>query len=144
MGRPVEADVAHLDHGRRPQATLRFLGPPEQVPDAGQQLPQIHRFDHVVIGAHFEGDGHVELGVEAGDHHDRRRRPLPQAAADLQPRLVGEHQLQEHDVGWISLQEHEGGLTVPNVVGAESGRFQAGGDGPDAVVVRVDEQHGVR
>ena len=69
---------------------------------AQDQLAHAERLDHVVVGAQLEADHAVDLFALGGQHHHRRLARGGVAAdppADLGPRNVGEHEIQQHDVG---------------------------------------------
>ena len=93
-GRGVERQVARGEDGR----ALR-RPPPEERPDAGEELVERERLREVVVRAGVQARDAVLHAVARREHQDRRpsvRRP--QAAADLDPVDVGEHQVEQDHV----------------------------------------------
>src|SRR4051794_10388149 len=95
----VEADVADLDRrvlvGRRG----RRGGATQHGADAGRDLAGAERLDDVVVGAELEPDHAVGLLAAGGQHDDRHLRLAPDLAADVVARAVGEHEVEQDEVG---------------------------------------------
>jgi hypothetical protein len=84
----VDLDRAEVDDwGRSGLGCL--LAPPQVRPDPGAQLAQAERLGDVVVGAEFEPDDLVELGVLRRQHHDRDARLPADDAAHLDARELG-------------------------------------------------------
>ena len=121
LGRQVERFPVHRD--RVPQAVerqgsvaedLEPLGPapPVQRPDPGQQLVEPERLGEVVVRARIEPPHHVLRGVPGGEHQDRRVPALaPQLGGDLEPVLLGEHDVEQDDVVLVDVGQ-QGGLVA--------------------------------
>jgi hypothetical protein len=69
---------------------------PQDGIDPRQQFARIERFRHVVVGSHFEADDAVEVLAARGEHDDRGLRGRPDASAEAQAVLAGQHHV-EHD-----------------------------------------------
>jgi hypothetical protein len=79
---------------------------PQDGPDAGQQLLQVERLGHVVVAAEPESVDLVGPGVAGGQEEYRHRAGPPagpgqaaQAAQDLEAVQVGQHDVEQHQVG---------------------------------------------
>ena len=72
---------------------------PQDRAHAGDQLAQAERLGHVVAGAELEPEDDVDLGVAGGDHDDRHGLEAAHLLADLDARLVGQHHVEQHEVG---------------------------------------------
>ena len=57
------------------------------------------RLGDVIVGAELEADDLVDLGVLGGEHDDRHRGLGPEDPADLDARQLGEHEVEEDEVG---------------------------------------------
>ncbi len=78
------------------------LGAAEQRPHAGQQLHHAERLGQVVVGAQVEPVGLVELVALGREHHDGDvpcGRLAPQAAQHREAVHIGQHDVEEHEVG---------------------------------------------
>ena len=79
--------------------------------DAKDQLADAERLDDVVVGAQLEADHAIDLLALCGQHHDRRLAGACLAAADpaadLGARDVGQHQVQQNDVGREALHRRQ-------------------------------------
>ena len=58
-------------------------------PDAGDQLPEPERFDHIVVGPQLQPEDPVNLLGAGRDDDDRHRRAGPQLAAHVDAVHVG-------------------------------------------------------
>src|SRR4051812_35845941 len=101
-GGRVEADVADLD--RRDLVGSRGRrgghgGAAQDGPDAGGHLAGAERLDDVVVGAELEPDHAVGLLAAGGQHDDRHLGLPPDLAADVVARAVGEHEVEQDEVG---------------------------------------------
>src|SRR3954454_12843327 len=98
----VEADVADLDRrvlvGRRGRRGGRG-GAAQDGADAGGDLAGAERLDDVVVGAELEPDHSVGLLAAGGQHDDRHLRLAPDLAADVVAGPVGEHEVEQDEVG---------------------------------------------
>src|SRR4051794_28308391 len=98
----VEADVADLDRrvlvGCRGRGGGRG-GAAQHGADAGRDLAGAERLDDVVVGAELEPDHAVGLLAAGGQHDDRHLRLAPDLAADVVARAVGEHEVEQDEVG---------------------------------------------
>ena len=125
----VDLDAPEVDDRRRRLDRDRLLGAAEERPDPGRQLAQAERLGDVVVGAELEPDDLVELGVLGREHDDRHAGLGPDDPADLDAGQLGEHQVEQDEVG---------------LLGAEAGQRLAPvgrGDDPEALgLERVDER----
>ena len=88
-----------IDHqvaaGQRGRA--RVLAAPHQRPQPREQLGELERLGHVVVGAEVEAIDAVGDTVAGGQHQDRRPAAAPaQPCAGVEPVHVGQPQV-EHD-----------------------------------------------
>ena len=67
--------------------------------DAGGDLTGAEGLDDVVVGAELQADHAVGLVAARGQHDDRHLRLAPDLAADVVAGAVGEHQVEEDEVG---------------------------------------------
>ena len=105
VGLGIEHDVLVFE----PQTGGGGPGAPELRPHPRHQLDDRVGFDHVVVGAGFKPAHAVDL-FRAGRKHDDRHvagfRPGLDLAADLDPGDVGQHPVEDHDVG-VFLRHHQ-------------------------------------
>ena len=94
-GRSI-ASCAHLDHLLAGDARL---GAAQQRAHAGQQLADPERLGQVVVGAGVERADLVLLLADRRDQQDRRAQPVAQLPADVGAVGVGQHQVEDHQVG---------------------------------------------
>ena len=74
--------------------------------DPGQQFARVERLGEIVVGAHFQADDAVDFLGLGGQHDDGRVVvAAPQAAADGQAVLSGQHQVQHQEVEVFPLPE---------------------------------------
>ena len=59
----------------------------------------LNGFTHVVVGAHLEADDPVRLLAARGEHDDRHLGAAAQLAAHVVAGAVGQHHVQQHQVG---------------------------------------------
>ena len=106
----------------------RLLGPAEDRPDPRGELAQGERLGDVVVGAELEADDLVDLGVLGREHDDRHAGLGPEDPADLDARQLGQHQVEQDEVGALGPEQRERLAAV------------GGGDGPVALELeRFDE-----
>src|SRR5215210_915158 len=88
-GRGVDLEVGNTEY-------LVSLGPPEQRPDAGEQLLYVERFGQVIVGATVEAVYLVEGGV-AGRQHDNGHpaTSLAQLPEDTDPVQTRQHNVED-------------------------------------------------
>ncbi len=73
-------------------------------PDPRQQHRKAERLGDVVIGAGFEAQNGVRIGVVPGQHDDRRlEAALAQGAHDFAAVGVGQPDIHQHEIGSIGL-----------------------------------------
>ena len=84
-----------------PPGVLLAAGAAQHRAHAGHQLLEAERLDHVVVGPDREA-AHAVVGVApGGQEHDRHagRRGAGEAPVQLEAVHVGEHHVQQHEVG---------------------------------------------
>jgi hypothetical protein len=94
------------------------IGPPQQRLDPQRQLAHLERLGHVVVGADLQPLDAVGVGAARGEEDDGDVLGLGRAAeraADLEPRVVGQHEIEQHQVGGLPLAQAQG-------FGTEAGR----------------------
>ncbi len=117
----VEADRADAEHlfvvfGHGDPA-------PQHGPHAGHELAEPEGLGHVVAGAELEPEDDVDLGVARRDHDDRHGLEAAHLLADLDAGLVGEHHVEQDEVGVDAVEEAQ--CLVP-VAGRLDGEALAG------------------
>jgi hypothetical protein len=104
-------------------------------------LLDLKRFRDVVVRTRLEcGNDVVGVGLGA-EHDDRRLAVRPHLADEREPVHATEHEIDEHEVGWVALDDLEGGLRAGRLgdVVALVLHGEAQG-GPNAVVVLEDQE----
>ncbi len=98
------------------------------------QGPGIERLGDVVVGAQLEPDNRVHVVRPRREHQDRGLAAAPDLAADIEPILLRQHQVQDHEVRVVAQVERERIVTV------------ARGDHGEALLLQVEAQklHDVR
>ena len=103
-------------------------GPPQHGPHAGHQLAQAVGLGDVVVGADLERHDGVDLGALGRDHDDGDLRAGADGPADVDARQLGQHEVQQQDVGHGLVEELQGLVAV------------AGHGDPEALVGQADDQ----
>ena len=70
----------------------------QQCLDARQQQTRLHRFGDVIVGAELQAEDLVEIFVTGGQHQDDALVLLAHGAADLEPVLARQHDIQNHQI----------------------------------------------
>ena len=101
MAREVHLHPADVDDTRRGRdgRSGRLVGPAEDGADPRGQLAQRERLGHVVVRAQLQADDLVDLGVLRGEHDDRHRGLGAEDPADLDAGQLGEHEVEQDEVG---------------------------------------------
>jgi hypothetical protein len=90
----VDREVAVRQHLRLELLALG-RGAPEDRLHPGDELARVEGLRHVVVGADLQPDDLVDVLVPGREHQDRHVRRLPEAAADLDPVQIGEHEVED-------------------------------------------------
>jgi hypothetical protein len=90
----------------------------------GAQLTQAERLREVVVGAKLQAQHPVDLGAPRGEHQDRDARLPADDPADLDPRQLGQHQVQHDELRALFPEPGErlaavGGRDHPEAVSLE-------------------------
>ncbi len=133
----IEAEVRHLEGG----ALLRRSAPPEQGLDARDQLGEGEGLDQVVVGPLVEAADAIVDVVLRGEDHDRGVDPVAaDAAKDLQPLDVGEHEVEDdHIVRFVGGEVEAVATLGGDIDGKALGHEPAPDEARDLAVV-FDEQ----
>ncbi len=107
---------------------------------AGHQLAEPVGLGDVVVGAHLEADDGVDLAALGRDHDDRHRRPAPELAAHVDARDLGEHHVEQHEVGLHGVEHVERLGPVAGDLHAEALPLEPDGEGLDEGVLVLDDQ----
>ena len=109
--------------------------------DPGHDLGQGEGLGHVVVAADGEA-GHLVLdGVAGGEEEDRDTDAVgPQPPGDLEAVEVGQHDVEDDEVGRVLLGGGQGQAAVDRLVDAESLVAERGGHGVDDRGLVVDDQ----
>ena len=97
-----EHDIAHVQHIAR---LLDHAATTQQRTTAARELHERKRLGQIVVGTAVECHDLVELGVLGGKHHDghRRRQAIgAQATHNRQAIGVGQHDVEQHSIGYPS------------------------------------------
>ena len=131
---PAAQDARALGVPRHP--AQHRLHPEHQLADA-------ERLDHVVVRAQLQALDAVRLLSLGGDHHHRRPaevRVLLDEPEHLAARQVGEHQVQQDQVGLERLGPAEGCGPAVAGLGLEARRRQVVGEEVGEVLLVLDNQ----
>ncbi len=107
----VDHQVTMLQHGALGLLPFR-RGAPEDGLHARDQLARVERLRHVVVRADFEADDLVDVLVARRQHQDRDVGLLADAAADLDPVDVRQHQVEHDQRRLLALHRRERVRTV--------------------------------
>ena len=109
-----------LGAGLRTRGRHRFLRAPQDRLDARDQLAAAERLRQIIVGAHFEADDAVDLVALGGEHDDRNVRFRTQRAAERQPVLAGQHQIEQDQIDAAVGQDLAHGFAVGGRADAEA------------------------
>jgi len=115
--------------------------PAEHGAHARNQLAEPEGLRHVIGGAELEPQDDVDLGVPGGHHDDRHRGERPHSLAQLDARLVGQHHVEQHEVGMDSVEQAEGLVAVPGHLDGRSPPSRARGERLAVRLLVVDDEH---
>ncbi len=125
----VDLDTPEVDDRRRVLGRDRLLGASEQGPDPRRQLTHAERLGHVVVRPELQADDLVDLRILRGEHDDRNARLGSDDPADLDPRQLGQHQVEQDKVRPLRPEDGQRRATV------------GGRDDPESLCLeRVDER----
>ena len=88
--------------------------------DARDELAGAERLDDVVVGAELEAEHAVGLVAAGGEHDHRHALVGAQLAQQVEARAVGEHDVEEHEVGTLARAVSSAVASVPAVSRAEA------------------------
>ena len=92
--------------------------------DAPEQFARVEGLGDVVIGPEFQPDDAVHVLAARGEHDDRHLRVRPQLAAQCQPVLARQHQVEHDQIDMRALHDAAHLLAVGHRGGAELVLFQ--------------------
>ena len=90
-------------------ADVMLAGAPQQHLDPGEQVVDVERLGDEVVGAELEAEEGVAAALRAAAHEDRHVGHVLEDAAQHQPVLVGQHQIENDQVGLVLLNLRAGG-----------------------------------
>ncbi|MNL31347.1 hypothetical protein D3C87_1531310 [compost metagenome] len=118
------------------------LAAAQQGLDAGDQLAEAEGLDQVVVGADLEADDAVDLLALGGEHDDGDVVLLAaQKAADLEAAQLGQHEVQNDQVGLRELDLLEGLLPIVGLYDLVALLHESELDGLDDHLFVVDKQN---
>src|SRR6185369_3770174 len=120
----VDLDPLEIDDRRRRLDRDSLFGAAEEGPDPGRQLAQAEWLRDVVVGAQLEPDDLIELRALCREHHDRHARFGPDDPADLDAGELGQHEVQEDQVGPVPPEARERFSAVGRLDHPESLRIE--------------------
>src|SRR6476661_3013823 len=94
--RQVDREPAHVDDAIPRGCAVRAS---QEGANTGQELADAERLGQVVVGSRVERPDLVGLVLHRGDEEDGRREPVAQLGAHLGAVAVGQHQIEDHEVG---------------------------------------------
>jgi hypothetical protein len=92
---------------RRGHRCRRRFEPPQHRLDARQQLAQVKRLGHVVVGADFEANHLVHRIAAAADDDEAAAVVLAQLARDRKAVFAGQAEIEQHQRRWIALHQRQ-------------------------------------
>jgi hypothetical protein len=119
---PIDRDLAP-GHVQPQRADLEHVvvgadDTPQQRPQPRQELFELERLGHVVVGSGVESFDPIGELVSSGEHQDRRPvAVLPEATAHGEPVDVRHHDVQHDHVGPVILDGFEGGRSIGDAAG---------------------------
>jgi hypothetical protein len=93
-------------------ATPTRAGPAQQRAHPGHQLAGAVGLGEVVVGAEVEAEQQIVLGRAGGQHDDRDRRVDPQHPAHVEPVDLGQHEVEDDQVGDLAAGVLQGAAAV--------------------------------
>ena len=114
--------------------------PPQDRAHAGHELAEAEGLGHVVAGAELEAEDDVDLGVAGRHHDDRHRLEGAHLLADLDAGLVGQHDVEQDEVGVDPVEEAQRLVAVAGGLDGEALAGQARGQGLSIGLLVVDDQ----
>ena len=115
----VDPQLAEHQHAARAPGG-RGRGAAQDRLDPQQQLAQAVGLDHVVVGAQLEPDHPIDLVPLGRDHDDGDvlgRRVALEPAADLHPRDVREHEIEQDQIGAVLGHRASASRPAPTMIG---------------------------
>ena len=132
-----------MSPNRPPSVDARDLvqvHPAQGGTDAGRQLLGHHRLGDVVVGAGLQpGDQVVGVGL-GGDDDDRHDAVAAQLAAHVEPRQVGQAQVEQDEIRLPLLEQGQAGAAVGRLADLVPLVLEGQGEGDADGVVVLDEQ----
>ena len=108
--RCASRSTRRLPNSNARRRLLLALRAPQDRLHAEQELAHAERLHDVVVGAELEADDAIDLLALRGEHDDlgvARRRVALQRLADLGARDVGQHEVEQDEVGPLLAREAE-------------------------------------
>ncbi len=109
--------------------------------DAGFEDLAAGGLDDVVVGAGLQAEDDVDVVAARGEHDDRDLLGGADAAADLEAAHVGQHQVEQHQVGAEALQGRQPGPAVGRGLHLVAATAQGEGDTFPYGPVVLDQKH---
>jgi hypothetical protein len=122
------------------QRVVARLAAPQHRADARQQLVEVERLGHVVVGTKVERAHLVDDLVAGGEHDDRHLAVQPQAAADLEAVRPRHGDVEQHHVGPVVARGRQRRVAVGNRAHLEALVGQTPLEQPDDLRIVVDQQ----
>ena len=114
--------------------------PAQDGPHAGDELAQPEGLGHVVARSELEPEDDVDLGVAGRHHDDRHRLEGPHLLADLDAGLVGQHDVEQDEVGVDPVEEAQRLVAVAGRLDGEALAGQARGQRLAVRLLVVDDE----
>jgi len=121
-----------------------FRGAAQMGANASQQLLNIERFGHIVVGPCVQGLDLGALVISDGQHNDRNCRLSTDGAADLDTAQAGHHQVGYHQVGQPIAKQQQTLLRIVGGTHVKALRGERGTQHAGNLRLVVDDQNSFR
>jgi len=125
---------------RGTRATIQLTAP-QHGPYARHELAEAKGLDDVVIRPEFQAHDTIQFLTPSSEHEDRHGRVTTQRAAEREAVHLGEHDVQENEVGLRTLRQLQTLGTREGMEGLKTLLVQAKEQGLGNALVILDEQH---
>src|SRR5579862_1001904 len=138
--RAVDGEAAHRERRfrRGPGARARAA---QQRFDAREQHSRLHGLHDIVVGAHLESQHLVDVLALGGEDEDRHRAAPAKLAADREPILAGQHEVEDDELGLQAVEALGGHQAVALDRHLVAVAFQVVANGSCQPRAVFDEQH---
>jgi hypothetical protein len=116
-------------------------GAPQHRAHPCEQLARVEGLGQIIIGAHLEAHDAIGVLADRGQHDDRHRRGRADAAAEAQPVLARQHEVEHDEADAGAVQRlHHGSAVVRDRDPVAVLRQEFRQEGADFLVIVDDEE----